>query len=253
MIDVDPRVRKLLTDVVPRNEDDVPDWDDVLRRAAGPREDYRSGRARMPIRSGRAWYALAGAALLAVLAVNPAFGIAGRVLEWFQGSPAPERVERNLAALNEAVGIFEREGAAVIAERARGVTAAETDYGRVYLWAAPMADGAWCVYAETPSSGEQTAVADCQDGGPDGQPLLVMQSSQDYDDGTLRLLAGRADRPIRSLQLRLEDGSNETIPLVNQFFLYDIEEGNEAVALIARDGTGRILSHKPIRFGGPSE
>jgi hypothetical protein len=185
--------------------------------------------------------------------VNPAFGIAPRVVDWFQGSPAPERVERNLAALNEAVGIFEREGAAVIADRAHGVTAIETDHGWVYLWAAPMVDSGWCVYVETPSSGEPTAVADCQDGGPDGQPLLVMQSSQDYDDGTLRLLAGRADPPIRSLELRLEDGSTETIPLVNEFFLHDIDEGTEAVALIARDSTGRIVSEKPIHFGEPSE
>lgn len=168
-------------------------------------------------------------------------------MEWFQGSSVPERVERNLAALNNAVGVFEREGAAVIAGRARGVTAADTDHGRVYLWAAPMEGGGWCIYAETPSTGEPTAVADCQDR-PDARPLLVTQSWQDYDDGTLRLLAGRADPPIHSLEVRLEDGSTETIPLVDQFFLYAIHEGKEAVAVVGRDDGGRIVSQKRI-FG----
>lgn len=253
MIDVDPRVRELLKSVVPRIKDDAPDWDDVLQRAAHARDGYQSGRARMRIRSRRAWYALAAAALLTVLVVNPAFGIGPRVLEWFQGSPAPEQVERNLASLNEALDRFEREGTPVIAERARGVTAIETDHGWVYLWAAPMEGGGWCLYTQTPSSGEHTAAATCQDGGPETQPLLVERMSQDYDDGRLRLLAGRADPPIRSLELRLEDGSTDTIPLVDQFFLHDIDEGKEAVALIARDSTGRVVSDKPIRFGEPSK
>jgi hypothetical protein len=250
VIDVDPRFGELLERVVPRAGDYAADWDDVLRRAARRRQDSGSDRPRLRIRSRRAWYTVAAAALLTVVVGNPAFGIAARVLEWFQGSPAPERVERNLAALNEAVGVFEREGAAVIAERARGVTATETKYGRVYLWAAPMVDGAWCIYAETPSSGEPTAVVDCQDR-PDARPLLVMQTSN--EDGTFGVLAGRAEPPIRSLEARFGDGSTEAIPLVGRFFLYAMADGEGAVALIARDDRGRIVSHEPILFRVRSE
>ncbi len=243
----------MLDRVVPAAVDDGGDWLDVLRRTELAPAREGGGIVRLPAGSRRrAWYALAAAALLTMLVVNPAFGIGSRILDWFEDSPAPERVQHNLDAMNEAVGIFEREGAAVIAERARGVTATETDYGWVYLWAAPMEGGGWCVYAETPSEGEQTAVADCQAGAPD-EPLLVMQSSKEYDDGTLRLLAGRTDPPIRSLEMRFGDGSTDTIPLVSRFFLYNVGEEREPVVLLARDTAGGIVAQKPIRFGDPGD
>lgn len=260
MTDRDSKLREVLERAVPPVTDRRPDWDDVVRRAEP--EDGRDGARVVRLRATRrrVWYALAAAALLTVLVVNPAFGLGPRLVDWFEGSPAPADVKKSFATFNEnppvidasgkVVAAFEREGPRVIAEKARGVTAIETEDGPVYLWAAPTTSGSWCVYAQSRNEGEEpSGAAGCpfeevEEGY--GDALFTSVSSNDDEDDLRWLLFGRADPPIRSLELRFADGSAEPVPLVDRFFLYEEPAEREATALVGRDAAGRIVAREPM-------
>ena len=98
MRDSDPVIENVLDRLVPPAADEAPDWEEVLRRA-----EHTDGGTRPPVAfprprgRRRAWYALAAAALLTVAVANPAFGIGSRILEWFEGTPAPQHVKDDLA------------------------------------------------------------------------------------------------------------------------------------------------------------
>ena len=63
---------------------------------------------------------------------------------------------------------------------------------------------------------------------------------------TLGIQVGRADPPIRSLELRFADASVNRVPLVRRFFLYEEPADREATALVGRDAAGRVVAREPL-------
>lgn len=91
--------------------------------------------------------------LLSALIVTPALGIAGRVLDLVQGTPAPPEVQTFFATSDaypdaardpDEVGKAFHDLAPVIASEARLVFAIETPDGPVHIWTAPTKDGQQC-------------------------------------------------------------------------------------------------------------
>ena len=250
MTDRDPIVKDVLERAVPDGADATPDWDDVLRRSAADGGEVVE-LARPPRR--RVWYALAAAALVTALLVNPAFGLGPSLMDWFEGSPAPERVKENLASMNadrdHIVALFDGESQDVLADQARGVVALETRQGPAYLWVAPTTSGGWCTYVEVPATGpEASAGAGCETGRDILRDrLAVRMGSQEYGADELFLLEGRADPPIRSLEIEFADGSRDRIPIVKRWFLYEVPAG-EALPFVVtgRDAAGAVVEKQVL-------
>lgn len=247
MTDIDPGLKTILERAVPPADEGSADWDDVLRRAhvSGAGDGNVVRLERRPRR--RLWYALAAAVLVTALLVNPAFGVGDRILDWFTGSPAPERVKDELAGMDapeEVRALFK--GPGVRAEEARGVMAVETRRGRAFLWAAPTEAGGWCTYVESETEGGGMGGVSCDIGPPEDDPLVVGSGTDMSGNEPFTLLEGRVEAPISSLRLRFADGSTESVPFVERFFIYEVPAGREPVVLVGRDAEGEIVARETI-------
>jgi hypothetical protein len=180
------------------------------------------------------------------LLVNPAFGVGDRIFDWFTGSPAPERVKDELAGMDppaDVQGLFRTPG--VRAEEARGVMAIQTRRGRAYLWAAPTETGGWCTYVEHETEGGGMGGVSCDATPPDEQPLVIGMSTMSGEE-PFTLLEGRVQPPIASLTIAFTDGSTESVPFVERFFIYEVPSGREPAVLVGRDADGEIVAREAI-------
>lgn len=240
MNDIETSVRVAFGDLVPEAVAESSDWDEVLRRAQlpGPALVERSRR--------RAW-ALAFAVLVVLTgaAVNPALGIGERILDFFRGTPAPPAVQREFARINESppktIPWSKLGRAEVLAERAHGVMAIETSAGVARLWVAPIASGGTCRYVEV---GEQDGFplgnGVCHPAVPN-RPLAAM-----VNEDLPELVHGRAPVGTAWVDLVLEKADTARLRLVDRYFLAEIPEGKDALAVVARDASGRELGRERL-------
>lgn len=221
-----------------------PDWDDVLVRA----------QAAVPLRRDRrVWYALAAAALLTAIVVNPAFGIGGRLLDFFVGEPAPEPVKRELAGMNEVnrgivIDLLREQGPGILAEQARGLMQVASPVGPLPVWAAPTRTGGLCVFL---SFGE---VVD----GPVGsiycnRPSKRADLSPDVEITQMRgqrvvLVAGWAKDAIASIELRFSDGTSFPVRMAEHFYVAVLPLEPQLTLVVARTADGKEFARVPTAF-----
>jgi hypothetical protein len=225
-------LRDRLLAAVP-NFDDA-DWLDVRRRA-------KSIRAR---RRNRRFLAIAAViAVLTALVVNPALGIGERLLDFVEGDPAPENVEREFSLgakppppLRVGDRVIERP----VAERpppdladAHLAVALDSSRGPVYLWVAPMMGGGECtllevVEAPKPPPGLPRGGVNCGSGPPAHRPIEGGETGDRVDGEYLHLAVGQVHPRIARLELSLTDGRAVPIRLVEGFFLAELPAGTLA-------------------------
>lgn len=220
-----------------------PDWDDVLVRAE----------AAVPLRRDRrVWYALAAAALLTAILVNPAFGLGGRLLDFFVGEPAPEPVKRELAGLNEVnrgivIDLLREQGPGILAEQARGLMQVVSPIGPLPVWAAPTKTDGLCVFL---SFGEAV------DGRPVGsvycnRPAQRVDFSPDVGITQMRgqrvmLVAGWAKDGIASIELRFSDGSSLPVRMAERFYVAVLPLEPRLRLVVARTAAGKEFARVSI-------
>lgn len=209
-----------------------PDWDDVLVRAE----------AVVPLRRDRrVWYALAAAALLTAIVVNPAFGLGDRLLDFFAGEPAPEPVKRGLAEMNEVnrgivIDSLREKGPGILAEQARGFMQVTSPGGPLSVWGAPTKDGGLCVFvwfAGEVVDGRLIGLTHCN------KPAPRVDFSPGVQTGEVRgqrvvLVEGWAKQPIASIELRLSDGSSLPVRMVERYYLAALAPESELKLVVAR-------------------
>jgi hypothetical protein len=222
-----------------------PDWVDVLVRAD----------AHVPfLRRRRTWYALAVAAVVIGLLVSPAFGLGGRFLDLFTGSPAPEHVKTELAfgtnEGNDAVDELMRQQvqSRVLLGQARGLLAVQTSAGLLHIWGAPTSDGGLCTYMLL--VGAPHGWLACDTLAPEAGPFVGTADAHTVDGRTFRFVSGQAREQIASVELRLEDGSVVPVRKVGAFFFRALAPGQQPAALVGKDGGGSMVSELPVAFGG---
>jgi hypothetical protein len=224
-----------------------PDWSDVLVRAD----------THVPfLRRRRTWYALAAAAVLIALLVGPAFGLGGKFLDLFTGSPAPEQVKRELAfGTNEGNDqvdelMHQQLKSTVLLDRARGLLAVQTSAGLLHIWGAPTSDGGLCTYMLL--VGAPHGWLTCDTLAPDAGPFVGTADARTVDGRTFRYVSGQAREQIVSVELKLEDGSLLPVRKAGAFFFRALTPGQQPAALVGKDGAGSVVSELPVAFGAPS-
>ena len=174
-------------------------------------------RARALRRRRRAPVAVAAALALAFVVVAPAVGLRGKIIQLFDdAAPAPERVERSFASLDQ--GVPPRLGTGVVADRARKVFETQG----VVLWLAPTTRGGFCSLVEVRGNG----------GGGECVTLYDRLSVDVSLHGRIALIHGFAQQKrAASLVLGFQDGESASVPLVwvsapvdTGFFVYAVPE-----------------------------
>jgi hypothetical protein len=228
-----------------RHPPDAPDWLEV-RRLAQRRRRLRP----------RFAFAVAAAAA-AVVAAAPAFGLGGKLVRIFaSGEPAPASIERSFGGLD----------ADAPPGLATGVAASQTRKivlpGNVALWIAPTSRGGFCLFVE--GGGGQCDTARTLKFWPmfsiggDFSHQGVIESGPVLIDGSTTL------NDAASAEVRFEDGSSVTIPVVwvsapidAGFFGYEVPPahlrvGARPTLLILRDANGNELRRDSSAFDFPA-
>jgi hypothetical protein len=205
---------------------DDSDWQEVTRRA-------RRG-LRQP------WIALPLAATLAAVLVGSAVGLYGRVVDFFEAEPAPERVVVHFGQMTARAKIDM--GPRVDAREARKVTEATIRGERRALYVAPTPDGGFCWLWEkmAGSCGRTLGIF-----GPVNAPSLESPGH----DGAARILGHVLNPAIVRLEVVLADGDHLDVPIVwvskpidAGFFIYEApSDRNPIVSLLGLDMDGREL------------
>ena len=214
--------------------------DTRLGALADPADDSSwlevTGRARALRRRRRVPVAVAAALALAFVVVAPAVGLRGKIVQLFDdAAPAPERVEKSFASLDQ--GVPPSLGTGVEADRARKVLETQG----VVLWLAPTTRGGFCSLVEVRGTG----------GGGECVTLYDRLSVDVSLHGRIALIHGFAQQKrAASLVLGFQDGESASVPLVwvsapvdTGFFAYAVPEQHlreghlpTTLRLLAADG-----------------
>jgi hypothetical protein len=224
---------------------DDPDWLEVRRLARG-------GRRLRP----RFAFAVA-AAVTAVVAAAPAFGLGGKLVRIFEsGEPAPVTIERSFAGLDAGAPPGFRTG--VVASQTRKLVLP----GSVSLWIAPTSRGGFCLFVEGGGGQCDTARAltfwPTFSIGGDLSHQGVIENGPVLIDGSTTL------NDAASVEVQFEDGSSASIPVVwvsapidAGFFGYEVPAahlrvGARPTLLILRDANGNELRRDSSAFEVPA-
>lgn len=198
-------------------------------------------------------YALAAvvaAAILAVVLAVPAFGVQGRIVDFFTAKkqPPPELIQRRFQNLDEAPsgsrGIVPTRARIAVALRVPG-------FGTETLWVAPARTGGFCT-TENCDLHRQTAFkSTLLISGPSRRHSQPMPGSPDvhvlFEGYTVLHSAAR-------IAVRFEDGGSDFVPMVwvskpidAGFYMYELPKahwkvGKRPVAFVVEDAHGKQLA-----------
>jgi hypothetical protein len=196
--------------------------------------------------------AITGVALVLALVVAPvAIAFSRHIVDFFEGTPAPDAVRAAFDASNRAADAAVRKGFAakfpnVDIRQAHGVVETQTADGPADLWAAPNDQGGQCWFIDFANdqpigNGQQPGSGGCDPAVPPGSKITwgefwVVHHSH------LVTIYGHLSANAASLKLTLADGSASTIPIVDRFFLTTLSRDARIVDLSAYDSKGKAVA-----------
>ena len=233
MTDVELIVKNELDRMLPRTQT-VPDWSDVLRRAAPASPVRRRTRSRPVV--------LFAVFMAAAILTAAGYAVVRYVIV---GSSAPKAVKDRMRLLDTVKGelipkVHRRSGIEV--ERTRAAAVIQASTGPVYLWVAPTERGGHCRFVQI--VGTEL---------PGGRPNLsggCVSPKQKFDinvSGTrvsgrwLRLVVVHAAPPARTVRVRFADGTRRSFELSRDgFLLVEVRRAVREVSVL--NGSGRVLN-----------
>jgi hypothetical protein len=210
--------------------------------------DQRRPLARRFPRRPRLLVAVVAAALLLVPAAL-AFG--GKIVDLFEGTPAPPSVSNSFSALNRIADMATQEGFAsrfphADVSKAHGVLEIQTADGPEDLWAAPSDQGGDCWFIDFV---HDPPGADGQKYGHGGcDPLPPPASNINWGDvwvyphPSLLTVWGKVYVDAAAVQVTLADGSAKTLPVVEGLFLGSLDRDAKVTQLTAYDDAGNEVA-----------
>ena len=239
-----------------RAEVDEPDEETARRiyalATAPATRRRRKMERRRSVRRSRIVLALAVAALLAV-PTAVAFG--GKIVDLFQGTPAPAEISTNFAGssrmADKLADFATRQGFALTVphaavSKAHGVIEIETPDGPQHLWAAPSDQGGNCYFidfADDPPSptGEKLGIGGCD---PSPPPASNINWGQVWfrPHPALVTVWGSVFVDAATVQVALEGGSTLNLPIVERMFLGSLAKGEKVMRVTAFDATGNAVA-----------
>jgi hypothetical protein len=197
----------------------------------------------------RATVAAAAVVVLAALVAAPAVGLASRIGELFEGTPAPPQIEEVFVMTDDVRNRF-REARAqdpysrIVVEEARGVASVQATGALVRLWVALTEDGRQCSVIEVelaPGGRVFGPGTGCDPLNADGSSLAVWWAAAPHGIVHVRV---HADEAVR-VDVHTEDGSVKRLPVVAGHALGAIDVGARMSLVVARDADGDEVARFP--------
>ena len=214
---------------------DDSDWDDVRRRAGLGRSRGRWVRAKT----------FAIAAGVAALVVAPALAISTGIIPWFRGEPAPPTVQAGFGKISEHA-LPEQIGQRIEVEKATGVVAIESPEGIIRLWTAPTASGGRCRLIQIGDGADARDFSfSCSTLAP-GSPVAASYSGFPGRDD-YAIVSGEAAAHVNEVGVAFADGSRQTVPILDGYFLGVVDRDREPEALFfehVSDGVTRVSTFR---------
>jgi hypothetical protein len=203
--------------------------------------------ASRPRRQLRLVLAVAAAALV-VVPTAVAFG--GKIVDLFEGTPAPPEVSTTFTEFNRMADLSTRQGFAAKwpqsdVSKAHGVIEIETADGPEELWAAPSDRGGNCYFVDfandPPSPSGKSGFGGCD---PSPPPV----SSVNWGDvwtaqhPSLMTIWGSVFVDAARVRISFDDGSTLELPIVERLFLGSSPKGAKVEKLTAFDAAGNQVA-----------
>ena len=234
---------------------DDSDWLDVVRRARPP----RTRRRRL--------FVLGLAAAFALVATAFAFGWPQSLIDFFRAAPAPKPVKNSFGQLN--VTAPPGMGPRTIPGQARRITSAVFNGHQHVLYVAPTRDGSFC-YQWTRFMGScappkhPRSAPGAPAGVRSGFLATLGAGWQQTRDGLPAVLMGYVMAgKAKTVEAHFAGGGGVSLPItwvsapINAgFFVYEIPAAHltratALIALVARDGNGKIVAREPFQVENP--
>jgi hypothetical protein len=200
--------------------------------------------------SPRARLALA-LGVAALVLVPAAVAIGGKILDLFEGTPAPPAVSSFFSFDNRMADQTVQDGFAakfphVDVSKAHGVIQIQTADGPEDLWAAPNDQGGLCWFInfanDPPGPNGDYGLGSCDASTP---PVSNIGPGWFWElpHPSLLTVDGRVYVDAATVQLTLADGSTTTLPVVEGLFLGSLDKGAKVTQITAYDSSGKQVAH----------
>lgn len=245
-----------------RSFDPAPSADPAARAAARTALLRRIESRSVPVWRRRR-IVVATVAFAALVLAAAAFG--GRLLDLFEGKPAPPAVKR---ALKLEIAGFRRMTGGITpfaplpggyrASRTRGILAVRTPLGRVFIWGVSTVSGNVCTVLQRQGGGTENGAL--QNGfciGPKTQQPAVLWAATSITFGnpstshwdTTPVLYGHVTPSVRSVELRLQNGTMKKLRVVEGFFAASLPAVAQKDSLVGRDARGHTVDREQVPIG----
>jgi hypothetical protein len=226
-----------------------------LAATANPLDDSDWLAVRRRVRRPRRRIGLAAvAAVIALAAAVPAFGLSGKFVDLIQGTPAPQAIKTYFAASDAlrqkllaeapaATGAMSERYTPVV-EDARGVFAIDSPDGPIFLWAAPTEQGGQCWLIQT---GEDTGtkrpygMGACEGANPGGG--MSTDVGWTAERPNVQIVHARVrDDSIVSVEVQLEHGDPVSLPVASGHALGTLPMNVRVAAFVGLNAAGEEVA-----------
>jgi hypothetical protein len=216
----------------------------IYRLATTPRSRWR---ALLSARLSRRRRLALAVALLGFVLVPAALAFGGKIVDLFEGTPAPPAVSTSFEGFNRFADATIRAGFARQAPRAdvskaHGVIEIQTADGPQDLWAAPNDQGGLCWFIDfandQPGPNAQPGFGSCGTSAPPSPDIALEGPVWMLSHPSLSTVDGRVYTDAATVRLTLADGSTTTLPVVEGLFLGSLDKGAKVTQVAAYDKSG---------------
>ena len=216
------RIDQALEELVPPFEAGDDGWADVLTRARGTRRRF----------------AVAGAAILALVLVPTSLALRTRIVNLFHGTPAPPAIAARFENMAPPVGFGQKYPHADVSQ-AHGVLEVQTSDGPEDLWAAPDNQGGQCWWIDWANDPGQYGFGGCDvPSSGDIDPAVIWVEPH----AALATLWGRVYVPADRVVATLQSGESLGLPVVEGGFLASLDRGDRLERATAYEGDREVAS-----------
>jgi hypothetical protein len=193
-------------------------------------------------------------ALVGFVLVPAALALGGKIVDLFEGTPAPPAVSTTFEGFNRFADLRIREGFARQAphadvSKAHGVIEIQTADGPQDLWAAPNDQGGLCWFvdfANDQAPNARPGFGTCDTSTPPASNIAVDGPAWMLSHPLLYTVDGRVYVDAATVQLTRADGSTATLPVVEGLFLGSFDNGANVTQVTAYNKAGTKVAERSL-------
>jgi hypothetical protein len=199
---------------------------------------------------------LLGVAVAALVLVPTAVAVGGKLVDLFEGTPAPPDISTSFSEFNSFPDPAVRDGIAwkwpqVDVSKAHGVIEVQTPDGPEDMWAAPNDQGGQCYFIDfandPPGQHGAYGFGGCNQSAPDDGEEIVPGTVWTYEHPDLETVWGTVYVDAPAVRLTFDDGSTASVPVVEHLFLASTARDIKVDTVTALDAAGRPIAERALK------